>query len=68
MSNPIIISCVLASYQFNGPTPIKSIGLFYGSDATTVPGTGFLGSHINTLNETKNSSIELFFQYEIDFS
>jgi hypothetical protein len=59
---------VLGPSQGNGSGNIKSVGFAYGSGATLVAGTGNLGSVINTANVTKDPSIELTFQYEVEFA
>ncbi len=66
--NSYIVVSVLSSSDGNsGGGNIKSIGFYYGSDATLTVGTGTLGSVINTLNVSKTSAIEVTFQYKITY-
>ncbi len=67
--NKYQIVSVLGSTEGNsGGGNIKTIGFYYGDDATTTVGTGLLGSIINTLNVAKTSNIEVTFQYELTFT
>jgi len=66
--NSYFVVSVLASSEGNsGGGNIKSIGFYYGSDASLTVGTGTLGSVINTLNVAKTSAIEVTFQYKITY-
>lgn len=69
-SGPTIqILSTLGSTEFNTPSgTIKSIGFYYGDDATQTADTGSLGSLINDLNVSKDSSTEVTFQYDLSFS
>lgn len=66
-ANRLVLVAVLASHQGNGAGPIRSVGFYFGDDATAQVGTGLLGSIINTVNEVKDPTVELSFQYEITF-
>jgi hypothetical protein len=65
--NKLILVCILSSHEGNGAGNLKSMGLYFKSTATTTVGTGSLGTLINTLDEPKDTSVELSFQYEITF-
>ena len=68
-SGVLQILCTLGSTEFNSPAGnIRSMGFYYGTDATTTLATGTLGSLINDLNVSKDSSTEVTFQYDISFS
>ncbi len=63
----IQIISVLGATEGNSPSGnIKSMGFYYGSDATTTLLTGTLGSLINTMDVAKDSSVEVTFQYDIE--
>jgi hypothetical protein len=65
-ANKFQIVSVLGSSEGNsGGGNIRSIGFYFGTDTTNSPGTGTLGSLVNTLNVAKDSSLEVTFQYEI---
>ena len=65
----IQIIAVLGATEGNTPTGnIKTIGFYYGADATTTLLTGTLGSIINTLNVAKDSTKEVTLQYDVTFS
>lgn len=62
------IISILDSGTGNSPSGnIKSVGFYYGEDATTTLLTGSLGSLINTMNFPKDSSTEATIQYEVIF-
>ncbi len=65
----IQILSTLGSTEFNSPSgTIKSIGFYFGADATTTVETGELGSLINDLDVSKDSSTEVTFQYDLTFA
>ena len=65
----IQIISVLSATEGNTPSGnIKTIGFYYGSDATTTLLTGTLASIINTLNVAKDSTKEVTFQYDVTIS
>lgn len=65
----IQIISVLGPSEGNSPSGnIKSLGFYYGTDATLTLATGTLGSLINTIDVPKDSSIEVSFQYDVTFS
>ena len=67
--NVLQMITTIGSSEGNSPSGnIRSVGFYYGSDATTTVGTGTLGSVINTLNVPKDSSTEITLQYNITFS
>lgn len=65
----IQIISVLGATEGNSPSGnIKTIGFYYGTDATTTLLTGTLASIINTLNVAKDSTKEVTFQYDVTIS
>lgn len=67
-ANVLQLLAVLPSSAGNSPAGnIRTIGFYFGADATLTPGTGTLGSIINNINVPKDSSTEVSFQYDITF-